>query len=200
MRRDNSQEACVAKPTGGEWASRGASLQECPRQNAGGGLASMRAQCPTCCNLMDYSPPGSSVHGIFQARIVEGVAISSSKGSSKPRDQISVSRVSCSGRRILYHRATWKASWGWGGIKSIYKILSFSPNPWWEAVSVNHPKQLFRKIVGGPLIVLFCAFSMKPVLSNFTLLVVNEPAKPTVTQTLAIYLEPRQGQSLSIAR
>ena len=41
---------------------------------------------------------------------------------------------------------------------------------------------------------------MKPVLSNFTLLVVNEPAKPTVTQTLAIYLEPRQGQSLSIAR
>ena len=45
---------------------------------------------------------------------------------------------------------------------------------------------------------------MKPVLeslsSNFTLLVVIEPAKPSVTQTLAIYLEPRQGQSLSIAR
>ena len=36
--------------------------------------------CPTLCNTMDYSPPGSSVHGIFQARIWEWTAISSSKG------------------------------------------------------------------------------------------------------------------------
>lgn len=83
-------------------------------------------------------------------------------------------------------------------------MQSFSPNLWWEGVSVNHPKQLFRKIVCGLLIVLFYAFLMKPVLeslsSNFTLLVVIEPAKLSVTQTLAIYLEPRQGQSLSIAR
>ena len=38
--------------------------------------------CPTLCNSMDYSPPGSSVHGIFQARILEWVAISFSRGSS----------------------------------------------------------------------------------------------------------------------
>ena len=43
--------------------------------------------CPTLCVRMDYSPPGSSVHGIFQAKILEWVAISSSRGSSQPRDQ-----------------------------------------------------------------------------------------------------------------
>ena len=40
---------------------------------------------------MDYSPPGSSVHGILQARILEWVAISSSRGSSPPKDQTHVS-------------------------------------------------------------------------------------------------------------
>ena len=43
--------------------------------------------CPTLCNPMDCSPPGSSIHGILQARIVEWVAISFSRGSSQPRDQ-----------------------------------------------------------------------------------------------------------------
>ena len=44
---------------------------------------------------MDGSLPGSSVHGIFQARILESVAISSSRGSSRPRDSTSTSYVSC---------------------------------------------------------------------------------------------------------
>ena len=43
--------------------------------------------CPTLCNPMDGSPPGSSVHGILQARILEWVAIPFSRGSSQPRDQ-----------------------------------------------------------------------------------------------------------------
>ena len=43
--------------------------------------------CLTLCNLMDCSPPGSSVHEIFQARILERVVISSSRGSSQSRDQ-----------------------------------------------------------------------------------------------------------------
>ena len=42
--------------------------------------------CPTLCNVMDYSPPGSSVHGILQATILEWVAVPSSRGSSRPRD------------------------------------------------------------------------------------------------------------------
>ena len=51
--------------------------------------------CPALCDPMDYSPPGSSVHGIFQARILEWIAISSSRGSSRPRDQTRVSCGSC---------------------------------------------------------------------------------------------------------
>ena len=47
--------------------------------------------CPTRCNPMDYSLPGSSVLGIFQARVLEWVAISFSRGSSWPRDRTRVS-------------------------------------------------------------------------------------------------------------
>ena len=49
--------------------------------------------CLTLCNPMDCSHPGSSVHGIFQARILEWVAISFSRGSFQPRDQTRVSRI-----------------------------------------------------------------------------------------------------------
>ena len=43
--------------------------------------------CPTLCNPMDCSQPGSSDHGIFQARILEWVAMPTSRGSCRPRDQ-----------------------------------------------------------------------------------------------------------------
>ena len=59
--------------------------------------------CPTLCDPMDYSLPGSSVQGILQARILEWVAISSSRGSSQPRDQTYISYVSCIGRQVLHH-------------------------------------------------------------------------------------------------
>ena len=49
--------------------------------------------CPTLCDPMDYSLPGSSVQGIFQARILEWVAISFSMGFSQPRDWIRVSHI-----------------------------------------------------------------------------------------------------------
>ena len=42
--------------------------------------------CPTLCHPMDCSPPGSSVHGILQARILEWIAVPFSRGSSRPRD------------------------------------------------------------------------------------------------------------------
>ena len=58
--------------------------------------------CPALCYPMDCSPPSSSVHEILQVRLLEWVAISSSRGSSWPRDQTCVSYVSCIGRRILY--------------------------------------------------------------------------------------------------
>ena len=47
--------------------------------------------CPTLCNPMDCSPPGSSVHGILQASILEGIAMPSSRGSSESRDRTWVS-------------------------------------------------------------------------------------------------------------
>ena len=53
----------------------------------------------TLCAPMDCSPPGSSVHGISQARILEWVVTSFSRGSSQPRDR---TRISCTGRWILY--------------------------------------------------------------------------------------------------
>ena len=66
------------------------------------------------CNPMDYSPLVSSVHGIFQARILEWVAISFSRGSSQPRNQTC---VSCIGRQVLYLGSPW--------IKSKYfKLIS----------------------------------------------------------------------------
>ena len=64
----------------------------------------VRAQlCLTLCNPMGYSPPASSVHGILQTRILEWVAISFSRGSSRLRDQ---TLVSYTGRWILYHCTT----------------------------------------------------------------------------------------------
>ena len=57
--------------------------------------------CPTVCNPMDHSPPGSSVYGISQARILEQLAISFSRGSSRPRFWTHVSCVSCIGRQFF---------------------------------------------------------------------------------------------------
>ena len=60
-------------------------------------------------NPKDYSPPGSSVQGIFQTRILKQVAISYSKGSPPPGDQTCVSFVCYIGWRILCHWATREA-------------------------------------------------------------------------------------------
>ena len=62
--------------------------------------------CLILCNPMNYSPPASSVHGIFLARILGSIAISSFRRSSWPRDRIC---VSCTGKWILYHWATREA-------------------------------------------------------------------------------------------
>ena len=60
------------------------------------------------CNRMDCSPPGSSVHGILQARILEWVAMSSSRGSSQPRDRAQVSHTA---GRFFTVRATREEEW-----------------------------------------------------------------------------------------
>ena len=62
------------------------------------------ASMSDCLRPHGLQPTRSSVHGILQARILEWVAIPSSRGSSQPRDQTQVSYVSCTGKRILYHQ------------------------------------------------------------------------------------------------
>ena len=65
--------------------------------------------CLTLCESMDCSLPGSSVRGIFQARILEWVAISFSRKSSQSRNWTHIFCISCIGRWILYHWTTWEA-------------------------------------------------------------------------------------------
>ena len=60
--------------------------------------------CLTLCAPMDCNLPGSSIHGILQARILDRVAISSSSKSSQAWDQTHVSYVSCIGKKVLYHQ------------------------------------------------------------------------------------------------
>ena len=66
------------------------------------------SRCLTFCNPLDCSLLGSSIHGISQARILEWDTISYSRGSSPPKDRTCASCISCTGRWILYHCATWE--------------------------------------------------------------------------------------------
>ena len=74
----------------------------------------------TLCDPMDHSPGGSSVHGILQARILEWVVITFSRGSSQPRDQTCVSYVSCTDRQVLDHQPHL------GSPRTIFRINLFS--------------------------------------------------------------------------
>jgi len=65
----------------------------------------------TVCESMDGSPPGSSVHRILQASILEWVAMPSFRGSSQPRDQTHISYVSYIGG-FFTTSATWEAVLG----------------------------------------------------------------------------------------
>ena len=85
--------------------------------------------CPTLFDPMDCSPPGSPVHEIPQARILEWVAISFSRGSSQIRDRTLASYI---GRQILYHSAT-------AGRPNVYGIRQFlQPLVWSCAESPPH--------------------------------------------------------------
>ena len=72
-------------------------------------VCSVAQSCVKLCHPIDCSLPGSSVHGIFQVRILEWVAISLSSRSSWPRGWTHVSCISCIGRGLLYHCVTWQA-------------------------------------------------------------------------------------------
>ena len=64
--------------------------------------------CPGLCDLMDYSLPGISVHGTFQARILKWASMLCSRGSSRPRDQTRVLVCPALVGRFFTNSATWE--------------------------------------------------------------------------------------------
>ena len=81
---------------------------------------------------MDCSPPGSSVHGILQVRILEWVAMPSPRESSQPRAWTLISYVSCIGRQILYHcyYCCWVASVVSNSARPHRQQPTRLPHPW----------------------------------------------------------------------
>ena len=120
---------------------------------------------PALYNPVDCSPPGSSVERISQARIVEWVAISSSRGSSQPRDQTQVSYVSCSGRWVLYRQChlgsprncTWKRlslPLGSQASKTFYTKRACAQGEgggwWWQGNTISRRRgKLLSSLQGG---------------------------------------------------
>ena len=74
-------------------------------------VSEVAESCPTLCGPMDCSQPGSSIRGISQARVLEWVVISCSRGSSWPRDQTPVSRIV--GRRFYRLSNQWSLKRKW---------------------------------------------------------------------------------------
>ena len=105
---------------------------------------SVTQSCLTLCDFMDYGPPDSSVHGIFQARILEWVAICYSRGSSWPRGQTRISCVSCTDKWILYHSATWETHVSTGHIffkYSLWEMETITIFNWWFILNFPPPNQ-----------------------------------------------------------
>ena len=91
---------------------------------SGGGLVAV--SCPTLCDPMDFSPPGSSVPGILQARRLEWVAIFFSRGSSQPRGQTRLLHF----RQILYRLSYQGNPQGWvpNSILCLVKLVGLMPS------------------------------------------------------------------------
>ena len=99
--------------------------------------------CGSLCDPMKYRPPGSSIHDIFQARVLDWVACSFSRGSSWPRDQTLAFCVSCISRPILYPWATRKAP-GHGCVcaKSLQWCLTL-----WDPMDYSFPASCVHGIL-----------------------------------------------------
>ena len=98
---------------------------------------------------MDCSPPGSSVHGIFQARKLEWEAMSSSRGSSQPRDRTWVSSVSCIAGGFFTTEPPEKLSVGLGSAKVTQGqcwVTSFGLPQGWGPVSSSPCSWRHRKV------------------------------------------------------
>ena len=91
-------------------------------------FAKLLQLCLTLCDTINCILPGSSVHGILQARILEWVAIPFSRASSRPSEGTCISNVSCIGRLVLYTRITWQAQEAFVSIETkipLYLLQSY---------------------------------------------------------------------------
>ena len=93
----------------------------------------------TLCNPMNCSPPGSSAHGIFQARILEGVAIPVSRGSARPRGRAWVFFIA---GRFFTNWATREAP-----CRGIYRKHELTVSPWTNYLASLSHSFLFRLIL-----------------------------------------------------
>ena len=95
--------------------------------------------CLTLCDPMDCSLPGSSARGILQARILEWVAMPSSRASSWPRGHICVSRISCIGRQVFTAGITWEPP------ILLVATLNISHSTWLQSLEFIDPSTFLNK-------------------------------------------------------
>ena len=89
--------------------------------------------CPTLCDPMDCSLPGFSIHGIFQARVLEWVALSFTRGSSLPRDRTQVS-VLCYVTSVVSDFATSRTV-----ARQVPLCMGFSRQEYWSGLPFPSP-------------------------------------------------------------
>ena len=167
---------------------------------------------------MDCSPPGPSVRGILQARILEWVAMPSFRESSWTRDQTCISYVSCIGRGIFTTSATWEAQRrpmavqvGWArkysschtgsecaltaACEDWWFLILFSCRKLWTQVMRNHKQQSLGLVHQTP--------NRTPV-GSFSFGVISFPEKENDSRAFWYFhsdvtiRRPRQGHDLHI--
>ena len=108
----------------------------------GSSVVLVAQSCPTLCDRTDCSPPGPSVHGILQARILEWIAIPFSRGSSWPRDW---TRVPCIASRFFIFWVTGKI-WIMDAVDPVDPWSRSSLDPWtgshWSGQPIPSPADL----------------------------------------------------------
>ena len=114
-------------------------------------LSEVAQSCPTLCDPVDCNLPGSSIHGILQARTLEWIAISFSRGSSWPRDWTQVSRLA--GRRFNLWATRKAQSTNSHSLCSFSRVWLFA-NPWAIAcqapLSMEFPRQEHWSVLPFP--------------------------------------------------
>ena len=132
--------------------------------------------CLILCDPMDYCMPGSSVYRIFQARILKSVAIYFSRGSSQPRDGTCLSCISCLGRWILHHYASWEVPHvNYNSIKLEGRIPAVAPRdfPYSDSLPSKDENWKGLYIVSNPLSFSKVRVQIFPVASDAILLEVQ---------------------------